>query len=427
MANFNRREFLKTLGLSAGAFVMGGAIIKENRVIADTTKNSGIRTYDPYQQGENGIFIPGEPLSPDEMRISFMGTSFLPRIGQAANSVFVETGNGDCFVFDCGSGVTAKYVAMGVPYSKMDKIFLTHLHADHMSDLMFIYCFGPSVDRKTDLHVWGPSGRIPEEGTREFCKLMYNITKWHRKSFSFLATGLKKGNQDAYHLIAHELNYKKVRVAYESNGVKITSFPAVHDRDGSISFKLEWEGLQMVFSGDTKPNNFMLQNAKGADVIIHETTLSPETWATKNSTFPVGSVPWQKAVEIAKSVQDSSHTPAKALGYILNETKPRLGVATHFQYNDDTTPEIMNGITQWYKGPLVLATDLMVLNVSKDKSIPIKIRMGEVSNYAWYPSEKLYTSDELAPPRYNSPLAQLSKYLLDNVIPEDVFNNPPIA
>ena len=38
----------------------------------------------------------------NQMRISFLGTSFLPRLSQAANSVFVECGPDQCFVFDCG-------------------------------------------------------------------------------------------------------------------------------------------------------------------------------------------------------------------------------------------------------------------------------------------------------------------------------------
>ena len=40
----------------------------------------------------------------------------------------------------------------------MDHVFITHLHADHMSDLVALYCFGPAHDRKTPLHIYGPSG-----------------------------------------------------------------------------------------------------------------------------------------------------------------------------------------------------------------------------------------------------------------------------
>ena len=96
-------------------------------------------------------FIPGEQLADDQMRITFMGTSVVPRIAQQCNSVFVELGNGDSFVLDFGCGVSSNYVAAGIPPSRMDKVFLTHLHGDHVGDLITLYCFGPSQDRKTPL------------------------------------------------------------------------------------------------------------------------------------------------------------------------------------------------------------------------------------------------------------------------------------
>ena len=99
--------------------------------------NSLIAGLDPYYPGT-------ETLGANEMRISFPGTSVIPRLAQACNSVFVETGSGDQFVFDCGAGVVVKYNAMGIANGRMNKIFLTHIHGDHMSDLTYIYCFGPA-------------------------------------------------------------------------------------------------------------------------------------------------------------------------------------------------------------------------------------------------------------------------------------------
>ena len=64
--------------------------------------------------------------------------------------------------------------------------------------------------------------------------------------------------------------YAKVHVIYDVNGVKITSFPAVHQYDGPVSFRLEWNGLTLVYSGDTTPSEFMIENGQGADVLIHE-------------------------------------------------------------------------------------------------------------------------------------------------------------
>ena len=69
----------------------------------------------------------------------------------------------------------------------------------------------------------------------------------------------------------HEFDYSKTHVIFEENGVKITSFPAVHLFDGPVSLKLEWNGLTFVYSGDTTPSQFFIDNAKGADVVVHET------------------------------------------------------------------------------------------------------------------------------------------------------------
>jgi len=366
-----------------------------------------------------GTFTPGEALDKNEMRITFLGTSFLPRLAQECNSIFVELGNGDSFVFDCGSGVSAKYVAMGIPYSRMDKIFITHLHGDHTSDLITVYCFGPSLDRKTPLLLFGPSGDTPDEGTAAFADNLKKLMKWHEEAFSFLPTGLANG-EDGYDIVATELPYMTVGgVAYEKNGVKITHFPAVHDRDGSISYKLEWNGLSMVFSGDTKPNNYMIDQAKGVDVLIHEMVVPPATWAAKNSTLKPGDPGWEQALSMAQAVQDSSHTPQKALGYILSKTNPRLGIATHFQVNDDTVGPAMKDIRSWYQGPVAIATDLLVVNVSKDN---IKQRYAKVSDYAWYQNTKAYAPDQLAPAKYSSPTAQLNNELLGQCIPEAVYD-----
>ncbi|MCX6090274.1 MAG: MBL fold metallo-hydrolase [Candidatus Atribacteria bacterium] len=367
-------------------------------------------------------FTPGEPLAADQMRISFMGTSFLPRIAQQCNSVFVELGNGDSFVFDFGSGVSSKYVAMGISPSRMDKVFLTHLHGDHVSDLITLYCFGPSQDRKSPLYLYGPSADNPEEGTIAFADNLKKLMKWHEEAFSFVTTGLKNGG-DGYDIVAKELPYMTVGgIAYEANGVKITHFPAVHDRNGSISYKLEWNGLSMVFSGDTRPNNYMVEQAKGVDVLIHEMVVPPEVWASKNSGLKPGDKGWKQAVSFATAVQNNSHTPQKALGYIFSQTNPRLAVATHFQVNDDTTGPALNDIRSWYKGPVVIATDLLVINVSKSE---IRQRMAVVSDFAWYPHPKVYPPDQLAPPKYDGPYAQLNDTLLGNVIPENVYMTTP--
>jgi len=406
-----RRDLFKLSGLGLGGLALGSAM-------SGCGDGSGSGPVD-----NSKLFYPGEPLSTDEMRISFMGTSFLPRISQECNSIYVELGNGENFVFDFGSGVSAKYVAMGVPPSKMDKIFLTHLHGDHTSDLITIYCFGPSQDRKSPLYIYGPTAGDgptdePDEGTAAFCDLLKKLMKWHRKSFSFIKTGLKDDG-DGYDIIAKELPYMTVGEAYNQNDVKITHFPAVHAKNGSISFKLEWNGLSMVFSGDTKPNRYMIEQANGVDVLIHEMVVPPDVWAAKNSGIQQGQEGWQQALDMAQQVQDSSHTPQKALGYILSQTNPRLGIATHFQANDDTVGPAMNDIRSWYQGPFTIATDLLVVNVSRNS---IRQRAAVVPDRAWYPKPKEYGAGSLKDALYPTPTFQLKQELLDHCIDKSIYD-----
>jgi ribonuclease Z len=379
---------------------------------------------------------------PDEMRITFMGTDPVPRESQACNSIFIECGTNDCFVFDCGAGVIEKYVAMGVPYSRMDKIFLTHIHADHMSDLMFIYCFGPSTDRMTPLYVWGPSGptndpismvACPEEGTTNFCQLTMAAAKWHTNSFSFLSTGLTDG-RCGYTIVPHELPYYDLssNPAYSSNGVRITYFPAIHDRDGAISYRLDWKGLSMVFSGDGRPNYFMLANATNLDVLAHEVVVSPQLWATINTGGLTNGPEYDLAVSQTKYIEDCSHTPAQALGYMLHQldlihAAPRLAVGTHCTTDASTTNELMTDIRSWYTNDVVLAKDCLVLSVYTNRNLPI-VQWNAVSNAspnAFYRTEIIYTN--LAPPFYSNNLMQFSAFLTNSIIPDTLYTNPVIA
>jgi ribonuclease Z len=143
--------------------------------------------------------------------------------------------------------------------------------------------------------------------------------------------------------------------------------------------------LSMIFTGDTKPNNYVVRQAtSGVDVLIHEITTSAATWTEKFTglTSADGAL-YKNAVAACQRVIDSSHTPEKAFGYILHqlEVPPRLAVCTHFPATDDTIREAFAGIRSWYpKGDVTVASDFMVINVTKER---IRLRRAVVSDYSW--------------------------------------------
>ena len=167
-------------------------------------------------------FYPGEELAEGEMRVTLMGTGWgnVVTPSQKGPSVFVELGNRakSSFVFDVGPGCILNYNAMEIPMSRMNHIFLSHLHMDHCSDLPFIYAFGPNLgDRYKPLNIYGPSGpEWPPQGSHVHEGLGENDSKHnalseqraHQSKPTLLGTknlveGMKKIHSMAYNQFQH--------------------------------------------------------------------------------------------------------------------------------------------------------------------------------------------------------------------------------
>ena len=169
----------------------------------------------------------------------------------------------------------------------------------------------------------------------------------------------------------HEFDYKGInKVIYQENGVTIRSIPAIHALDGPVSFILEWNDLKFAFSSDTYPNKWWLEHTQGSDIAIHECFLPPDLLVRKQK-FPV-----QDALNVGTQV----HTSPAMFGKVMSHIKPRLAVGYHFFNDFDTRPRVEELVRKTYDGPLALAVDYMVFNVTKDK---IRVRMALVNEDAW--------------------------------------------
>ena len=168
-----------------------------------------------------------------------------------------------------------------------------------------------------------------------------------------------------------EFDYKAVNaIVYEEKGVTIRSIPAIHAGDGPVSFILEYAGLKLVIGGDTFPNKWFIEHAKDADVAIHETFLTPPDLVKF-----YGQSPGQ-----ALGVGTQIHTSPQAFGKVMSEIKPRHAIGYHFFNEQGTHDNIFRGVSETYDGPLSLATDNMVWNITKDKIVE---RMVISPDQAW--------------------------------------------
>ena len=310
-----------------------------------------------------------EILGAGEMRITALGTG-MPNQTRAAVSIsyLVELGNGDKFLFDTGSGMLANLFSLRPDFSKLDKVFASHLHVDHVGDFMALHIASWLSGRYTPIHLYGPSGSTPELGTKTFVEGMQKGYAWD------IATRSGALPDAGGKIEVHEFNYlQENEIVYQENGVTIRSWPAIHSLDGSVSFGLEWNGLKYVFGGDTYPNKWYIEYAKNADVASHEAFLPPKALAAYFG--------WSMAQ--ATYVSTRIHTEPQAFGKVMSQINPHLAVGYHSVQSPENNAAIMDGVRKTYDGPLALARDLTVINVTKDT---IKVRMASVDEYVLPPN-----------------------------------------
>ena len=313
------------------------------------------------------VYYPGtEELGKDEIRLFACGTG-LPaaRRDQAATCFLVELGNGDKFLFDIGTGSMVNVAALMIPYDFLNKVFLTHLHTDHWGDLSTLWAGGWTAGRTGPLKVWGPSGATPEMGTKYAIEHFLKTFNWDLKTRNYVL------NSAPGKIDVKEFDYKvENQVVYQENGVTIRSWPAIHAGDGPISYSLEWSGMKIVIGGDTYPNKWYIKYAANADVAIHETFLTPQELVKLYGQSP------QQAILVGTNI----HTSPPAFGKVMSTIKPRHAIGYHFFNEEATRWGIYDGVRETYSGPLSLAVDNMVWNITKDKIVE---RMAVSPDQAW--------------------------------------------
>ena len=378
----------------------------------------------PNMKSRNNFFPLSEELAPDEMRISFVGSSpFPPRLNQAGTSIMVELGNGDKFFFDFGPGCMRNIIGLQHHVATINDIFITHLHVDHYHDLSYLLPFRAWAAGWTPLRVHGPSGRTPELGVKGMVKGMKQMLKWHLEAFDVFPIG------DGYEVEVNEFDWKDENgICYDKNGVTVRHWRRSHAKDGATGYRLDWNGLSFVWTGDGRPDELTAKYAKGADVFVTELELDTGRLIELKYGLPS----WLYNYTI-----DTHHTPHYATGYLINEVNPRVGMVTHFPFEEDLVGEAIAGIREHWKGLFLWgAPDGVVVNVTKDAVWSRKAAIPESTGqnpppFAQMLGEPLPDAFPVPQPRIPRE-EQQEQYTRDNEIdprkylPEDVYRDPLI-
>lgn len=268
------------------------------------------------------------------LQVVFLGTAAsIPTVARALPSVVVKR-KGELLVFDCGEGMQRQMIKAGVGFHKKMKIFVSHMHGDHVLGLPGLLQSMSLLDRTQKLEVYGPVGvkAFIDAVERTVQFVLTFPVEIHEIQEEGVVCDEKEYHVQAVHSdhvipsLAYALiekprpgrfNPEKAKALDVSEGPlwsKLQHGEKVKTPSGKV-VKPEQvvgaprPGIKIVYSGDTRPTKNLVELAKNADLLIHEATLDDEL--------------------LERALEDGHSTPSQAAETAKKAKVKRL-ILTHF-------------------------------------------------------------------------------------------------
>ena len=281
------------------------------------------------------------------MRVIILGSGTpRPDIERFSQSILIEVNN-EKLLFDSGRGATIRLNQANIPLKEIKKIFLTHLHSDHIIGLSDIIMTGWIYQRDGVLNIYGPKGTIG---------LVDNLKKAY--SEDILIRTVPPENHSLEGLKTKVIEIEEGLI-YQKEKLKVYAIRVDHGGGvkNAFGYKIVNDDQSIVISGDTNYSSNLIKHAKYCDVLIHEIASAPEKLIKKNP-----------------KIQGlmNYHTTPDEMAMVIESIKPRLTILTHVLAlggvsEKNIVKKIKNLNKKSYK--IIMAYDLMAIDVKKDIQI----------------------------------------------------------
>lgn len=288
------------------------------------------------------------------MEIVFLGTGCPVVSTERYGPAQLILAGGAKILVDCGSGVTQRLVAAGVPGRALDALLLTHLHSDHIVDLYQLIVSSWHQGRDRPLPVYGPPG------TRRYVEGLMAL--WEPE-LSLRIAHEKRPSTDALKVAVTEIAGGQ-SLAFGGATVEVVEVdhkPVRH----AFGFVFRAGGLSLALSGDTRRCDALIEAAQGADLLVHEVFIHRE--------MPV--VPGVRSAETVANVA-GYHTLSSEVGKIATEAGVKVLALTHFVPPAADRAALLAEVAADYAGPLVLAEDLLRIDLAARRVVHRDAFMG---------------------------------------------------
>jgi len=259
-----------------------------------------------------------ELLADDALRVAVCGSGSPLANSErrpACNLVFAA---GKIFVVDAGAGSFARVAKWRLPLDRMEAVFITHFHSDHIADLPEARLQSWVAQRPAPLPVYGGPGieRIVSGFSEAFALDDFYRVAHHGADFLKPENGPMQPHEIA-NADGTPLTGMQGKVVLEKDGLTVTAFAVDHAPVvPAYGYRFDYKGRSVVFSGDTHKSPSLAVHAKGADILLHEAMdkniVALTNAAAMRANLPVAQKIMHDIPDYHASPQDAAETASEA-------------------------------------------------------------------------------------------------------------------
>jgi ribonuclease BN (tRNA processing enzyme) len=266
---------------------------------------------------------------------------------RASSSYLVWIDGKPRVLVDIGGGAALRFGESGATVADLDVILLTHLHADHTSDLPALVKASFFEERSRPLPIYGPPGNKLMPSTVTFVRTLFDST---RGAYRYLGDFLNPLTKDTYKLQPHDMEEvrgklgtsrkpeNEIRYVFANERLQAMAVRVAHGALPALAWRIDAGGKRIVFSGDMNGEGGGLERlAQEANLLIAHNAV-PEN---------------------AAGVERGLHMPPSVIGHLAREAGVKQLVLSHrMRRTLGHETETIEAIKKNYAGPVIFANDL---------------------------------------------------------------------
>ena len=270
---------------------------------------------------------------------------------------------GEFILVDVGPGSIRNADLQNLPLGSLSSVLLTHFHSDHIAELGEANFQSWVNGRQKKLQVYGPEG--VEKVVQGFTQA-YELDARYRIEHH----GEAVMPPEAARPVARTISFpdpEKAELVFEQNGLMVYAFLVDHfPAQPAVGYRFEYMGNVVVITGDTRKTDNLTEQAKNADILVSD-ALSYKNTALIGRIATENNLP--RIAKIMHDIPQYHMSPVQA-AELSRDAGVRMLVLNHITppvTNFIAKQAFMDGVSNVYKGDIVLGEDGMIFTLDPKK------------------------------------------------------------